>query len=229
MRFFPAAIDSFDSDDVADEGSFLSTSTPSVGELDDLAIFERDFLVALGAPLTFATLCAKVGGRIQEERIFGNCSCKHHNWMLAGTESSFLAPWKSDDPFTNRFVFQLECDGLLYSVPVLLNRASGTLFLQGVHPCNDVTILPGLTLPVGDFVKARMEESLKRWDVMNPQEPRGLVVKMDEGLADVAVADVDDVATDSVAPAFTGMPSVGEKAWFCAMMDESSSDGEESS
>ena len=102
MCFFPAAIDAFDSDDIANERSLLSTSTPSVSKLDNLAVFERDFLVALGAPLTFATLCAKVGGRIQEERIFGNCSCKHHNWMLAGTESTFLAPWKSDDPFTNR-------------------------------------------------------------------------------------------------------------------------------
>ena len=225
MSFFPAASQALDRDDLIENRSVVTTSSPSVGELpDDLAIFERDVLVSFGAPLTFATLCARVGGRIQEERCFGNCSCKFHNWMLAGAEASMLGPWRPADPFTNKIIFKLECSGVLYTIVVLINRAGGSLKIVSVQACWDAGELPGLSLPVGDFVKARMEESLKRWDLANPGQTRGSFA-LDDGVS-ITSMEFSALPGIELSSSVDGMATMGEKAWFCSMMDGSSSGDE---
>ena len=143
------------------ETKVLSLSCPD-------KVYKRDMLMALGAPVVYAILCAMHGTAIPNGVgvPFMNCSCSRHEWFLGALRPREASATGSQAVGSRSTSFLVTCGGLLYLVKAKICEATGLMTIVGVLDWNTCT-LPGLMAPCGRFVALMMDLNLYHWDLRN--------------------------------------------------------------
>ena len=133
-------------------------------------VYERDMLMALGAPVVYASLCAMHGSAIPNGVgvPFTNCPCHQHEWFLGALhpgEGNTSGAGARNAPFL------VACGGLLYLVDAVICKTTGLMTIAGVLGRDECT-LPGLMAPCGKFVASMMDLNLYHWDLRNKGNTR---------------------------------------------------------
>ena len=85
-------------------------------------VYEWDMLVALSAPVTYASLCAMHGSAIPSDVgiPFTNCSCSQHEWFLGALHPEEANVGGSQAIGSRSTRFLVTCEGLLYLVKAMI-------------------------------------------------------------------------------------------------------------
>ena len=100
-----------------------------------IKVYERDMLIALGAPVIYASLCAMHGNAIPDGmRVpFANCSCHRHEWFLGALRPGEGSVNGSRPAGSHCAPFLMACGELLYLVEATICcKATGLMTITQV-------------------------------------------------------------------------------------------------